>query len=452
MPNQRIVISKAAYNKAPNAKVLNGLLNSKEEASLKSNSPEKIINKKGDIGKNSGMNTQPKSNKADATQVALDVSRDLDSDERTSSLIVTTPNSPVISKLNPNVKEFVPRIAVSNTTGTCSYSNKNVEIANYKLDNNSDAVKNVEVFYKDRSKDDKKEIAMMLKKQIPAKNNTFEEQRKTNLAIVKLLKLYAKPEEERPLKLLPPEFFEKSTKTDLEINKTNVTSKSDCPIKRMALLHCVGDVGKNETFAEETKTSLPEALRRPEKELNNIDLSNNYTYQECDNLTSVLTDKNIILPEDKDNENMNETIQLTPDMAKFDLNESPDLEKPLDPNMKESIDKVNNWLDDKPVVPICDINKIDLVKEKVSPVLSLGAVAYKRKDLASCKSPSEIISKKQFRSIGEYKPSTYAEELHKKFTEKSKTTAPAPVLNIWEKLEADLKKKDTLVNKHNKKA
>lgn len=119
------------------------------------------------------------------------------------------------------------------------------------------------------------------------------------------------------------------------------------------------------------------------------------------------------------------------------------LEPEMDPQIKESIDKVNNWL-----------NKPEVTKPK-APKIYLEPVAFKKKEASSSSSPSSFqmnhpissSSPKSFVKVQpisatpSFVPSSYASDLAKKYEERSKAKE-ALHLDIWTKLEKDLKAKD----------
>lgn len=429
-------------------------------------------------------------------------------------------NGIVNSKLNPYVNEFIPKSAQVASSQIFKAEEENMnKIHMIDSQNNDTSVTKFEqevdkseiaidgTVVKNEDKEIKNQMAKMLKNQISIKNNTFKEQQQTNRAIVNLLKLYADPKPAKQLKLLTPQFFEKSITTDLKDSECNqiecsieqkvsirdvteakndVTpytqpnnfkrnnNKPDTTIERITSLNDAkeavdvtsylrGSIAKTQEAMSmasdnsDKKTNVSSFKKRDIVLKNSYDalarnaLVENYDLTFKENTYDKENDSeefkvNAICNESKDIEEFNEieSTQLTPDMGDINIDERNVLSETdiTDPIIKESISKVNNWLREKPVVTVSEKSK--------SAMVYLGPLTYKRKDSLTCKSPSEVTGKKVPKAA-EYKPSSYAEELHKKYSEKSKTIMPTPTLNIWEKLEADLKKKDFEVKNRKKK-
>ncbi|CAH0579531.1 unnamed protein product [Chrysodeixis includens] len=150
-------------------------------------------------------------------------------------------------------------------------------------------------------------------------------------------------------------------------------------------------------------------------------------------------------PEPKDNttsipSGSSASLSSTPVQTPLENNSNTSKTK-LDPEIRNSIEKVNNWLE-KP-------------SKKNSKPVYLGPIAFKRKDVSPSPSPpvGETTSSPK-RNIcqdkQQYKPSTYASDLGKKYMERNKMLEAKQNEVTWANLESVLKKKDKLIKKRSR--
>lgn len=122
------------------------------------------------------------------------------------------------------------------------------------------------------------------------------------------------------------------------------------------------------------------------------------------------------------------------------------LKTPVDSYMRESINKVKNWLNSpprsKPTEPhqgtTSNISKL----KPAEPYF--GAITFKKKSVQDRNSPkSDIsISKSSVMTTPSYLPSKHAQDLVKKYEERNQVKVKEEYVDIWTKLERDLKIKD----------
>ncbi|XP_053607318.1 uncharacterized protein LOC128673477 isoform X2 [Plodia interpunctella] len=116
--------------------------------------------------------------------------------------------------------------------------------------------------------------------------------------------------------------------------------------------------------------------------------------------------------------------------------------EPMESTIQESIEKVNNWLEPKATSPSTTSSPVC-----TGPVICMGPVSFKRKEV-NCKSPADCDTKiaKNIRPFAQFKPSKYADDLAKKYTERSQM-AEQREMSIWDNLKRELKKKDEQIRK-----
>lgn len=116
---------------------------------------------------------------------------------------------------------------------------------------------------------------------------------------------------------------------------------------------------------------------------------------------------------------------------------------PIDPYMQESINKVNNWFNGAPrskPVKQYQSTKPDISKPK-SAEPYLGTIMFKKKSVPERNSPLSDISipKSPVRATPAYVPTKRAQDLVKKY---ESNQVKEEYIDIWTKLERDLKIKD----------
>lgn len=116
---------------------------------------------------------------------------------------------------------------------------------------------------------------------------------------------------------------------------------------------------------------------------------------------------------------------------------------PVDPYMQESVKKVNNWF-----------NSSTKPKQKLAELVQ-GPIIYKKKDVPKQNSPISNSSKGKspVMTTPSFVFSKYAQELSEKYEERIQLNqAKEPPLDIWAKLERDLKLKDAEILKKRREA
>lgn len=117
---------------------------------------------------------------------------------------------------------------------------------------------------------------------------------------------------------------------------------------------------------------------------------------------------------------------------------------PVDPHMQESINKVNNWFSAPPRSKPAEQNQgaiSDIPKAKPAEPY-LGTCTFKKKSVPGQNSPvsSPSTSKSPVSVTPSYIPSKHAQDLAKKYEERKQVKEEH--IDIWTKLERDLKIKD----------
>lgn len=323
-----------------------------------------------------------------------------------------------ISKLNPNVREFVPNgIIVQNNTSEnnnkvkSAVSNVNRSLAddvgeedytkthseasnvNKSLKNNvnSSLKHDVKAQANDFTKilgnkidlselkpKDINDVADKLRDKISDSSRavTPQQKKERNVAITALLKLYSAKlddtaqsktddHENEPLKLVTPDFFVKNEKSEYTCNKTS----------------------------EDEEDSYEESIH---------------------------------------NENVKENITNDRTSTDFCVPTS------VDSSVQESIDKVNTWFNDSKSSPV------------KRPIVSFEPPIFKKKEQRNIQSPKpdadQMCSKGTSSHSALYKPSKYAEDLCKIYTKRTEQRNNESQ-NIWTKLEAQLRAKDEKLKK-----
>ncbi|XP_075973955.1 uncharacterized protein LOC142975139 [Anticarsia gemmatalis] len=285
-----------------------------------------------------------------------------------------------VSKLNPHVREFVPKSASTSSRGSDVSVNGDKKTDDNKTDCNSNVVDaNVN------------ELANKLKDKISiaSKSDSFEDQKQKNVAIASLLRLYATNNTQKatqPVKLMTPDFYEQNNKSDETQTSTKELEKVQSPSTTQQRV-------RNIALPSEHKSD-PSIGHSPSPSCSSTE------------------------------------VKSEPALSSQKSKASP---KPiLDPVVKKSIEKVNNWLGEP--VP------------KKAPTIFLGPIEFKRKEPPVAKSPVVEPEPKEVNSNVQYKPSEYAADLGKKFMERSKARESQNT-NMWTDLDVILKKRDEVIKK-----
>ncbi|CAH2106019.1 unnamed protein product [Euphydryas editha] len=345
-----------------------------------------------------------------------------------------------ITKLNPNVPDFVPNnvdtvhLNKNSETEVCLNENVNTgrdqncivsgtpmnekEIDDVKQLNNSKNIKDIKEINKadnvsgsssriDTSRlteVEMKEMREKLKDKILKTSNEkcVKVKRERNLAIATLVKLHCKPatSDINTPKLIGPEYYE----TKLS---ENVSSSSIAPSK------------------SENTTDSSTVSKRFEHLVNNNSTESNVVDNKIKDDAEI--SKHFIT---KNNEE--------PSTSTVSVKDSSDNAIPKE--VKDSIEKVEDWLNNPK-------------KVSKSPVLYLGPVTFKRKVKSNnSKTISPISTNSENTGSVVYKtetfvPSELASQLAKEYSErkKAKQIVEQQQQNIWTKLELELKAKDEII-------
>lgn len=144
----------------------------------------------------------------------------------------------------------------------------------------------------------------------------------------------------------------------------------------------------------------------------------------------------------KDNENIEDNVLEENITPKTDVTP---VRTPIDPYMQESINKVNNWFNSPPAsksAKLCRGATTDVSKRKPAEPY-LGTFMFKKKSVSD-RNSSISSSKSPVLTTPTYVPSKYAQDLVKKYEERNqvKEMHKEEHMDIWTKLERDLKIKD----------
>ncbi|KAJ0177486.1 hypothetical protein K1T71_007495 [Dendrolimus kikuchii] len=384
----------------------------------------------------------------------------------------------IISKLNPHVEEFVPKSAnlsvkkenidnietnakndndLNNIRSNKDLSNEHVgskhfydKYSNNKNYNDKDSNKDSNnkkcngKYSIDNDTDSKKinkigsrcssnnslsvtefnTIVEALKTKISnaTKSNSYALKRQKNIAISSLLRLYTEsPGTTSPVKLMTPNDFafpkigngentsgkcteNKSHSVPLGIDKRDTGTLSNETLNVTIKDTCgeLPDVPSEKVFDEPSKQCVGSSKEICDVSINEPSIARN--------------ENHIIVNTKSDTDNIKTT-------NKAPLNS--DIEN--DSEVVKSINKVTNWLEPKR-------------KEIKKSSLHLGPVLYKRK--GSNKSPTSATRNKVQKPDQCYKPSSYAEDLIKKYTENLKIRESRQIKPTLENLEQILKMKD----------
>lgn len=229
------------------------------------------------------------------------------------------------------------------------------------------------------------DMATKLKNSVATKSDSFESKKQNNVAIASLLRLYAANNNKQtntetvtePLKLVTPDFYESKSNPIKDLEDSPETSKYT-----------------STTHVPKTDTSSSRSIS-----------SNDANHSE-------------------------------PILSTQDNNTSP-VKPKLDPAIKKSIEKVNQWMGEP--VP------------KKAPAVCLGPISFKRRETNASKSPSSASETDQKPATkqsqpNEYQPSNYASDLAKKYMER-KEKENARKVNSWTDLDVILKQKDEIILK-----
>lgn len=288
----------------------------------------------------------------------------------------------------------------------------------------------------DLKSNDTRAIATVLKNKISTfQKNTFHAKRERNVALSNLQKLYSvqpNPIDTFPavqpikkvIKLITPDFFEKYKAKDIPENE-EITDHSDVHlIEEPVINNC-----QDSPIVKEKKGSL-DNLETIDRSVRNIEelCSSDLTLSSAEIVgNSDIKGQNTITDSEKNNVEYNSANYDS--SLKIKSNAS-------DPQVQDSIKKVNNWLSKE--------NK----KSKGPIIAHLGPVSFKRKDVTNRQSPSEIekkISKTTLTVTQQYVPTKYASELSKKYMERLKNKEIQAEKVSWENLNAKLKEKDAVM-------
>lgn len=398
----------------------------------------------------------------------------IDTDDDPAQPDITNPGTTIIiSKLNPCVEEFVPRRASS----SCKIDSKDkvlVEEHNNVVNtkdvtrkcydqefhpkNCKDEVPNEQYSKKDnfciqdkneyeKCSDDKEpdvkkinnvqsstnsisenefeDIAKALKSKIShaTKSKTYALKREKNMAISSLLKLYTEsPVTATKIKLMTPNDFELPKTKSKDLVKKNIDKTSDST----QVSDKKDGHANNETFNAVSEKTLeePRPCCEPNEEVFNFPSKN---------INSCPSKETVYVPVKNENDVAKKEKQISDTKCAIDNTEE-SKQDPIsssvqnDPEVLASIKKVNNWLEPKKE------------KEIIKPSLHLGPIVYKRK--GSNKSPTSVTHNKIQKPDQCYKPSSYADDLVKKYTEKLKLKESQNVKVTWDNLDEVLKRKD----------
>ncbi|XP_049869545.1 uncharacterized protein LOC126369245 [Pectinophora gossypiella] len=284
----------------------------------------------------------------------------------------------IISKLNPNVHEFVPK-----SLQTVNHVNKTILKKDESNNNNENIDKEtfatVHNEHVNDIEDTEKHMVAALKSKIIAasKDNSLEKKRDRNVAIAALVRLNSSAPE--------------SPKRVIEQSAQRTPKPTQQP---------------ETTDFTKTISPKPIVLFTPE-----------YFVGASRSPTAVTMDTKPPL--------------LTP-------TSSGSIDS-LDPQVKQSIEKVSNWLSGpdkkvakKPMVPLTE------------------PISFKKKDSAATMSSCSDVSKKKESPYAAFVPSEYATQLAKAYRakeEQKKEEQNMAPKTIWDKLENDLKAKDELIKK-----
>ncbi|KAJ2939800.1 hypothetical protein O0L34_g17991 [Tuta absoluta] len=304
---------------------------------------------------------------------------------RPTSNIQKDPEVIVISKLNPNVKEFVPTPKVVKTENKTTNGESNL-----KLEDNQPQRTNDE-------EQERQKMAALLKSKISTalKEDSFEKKREKNVAMAALLRLNSGPPKALPNSTCKP--------PHPTIEPPKETTKPPKPI-----------IEPPKPTTEPPKQPLvlftPDYFAGPSRTPKKV----------------IVDDSEHTIPEPKP---LLETIIKPP---------SP--RETHDPFIKESIEKVNNWL-----------NSPDKKAKPKAPVPFIGTVTFKKKESITPKSPcSEVSKKTEQYVIPKYIPSQNAAKLAKDFEAQVKAKEETekksqPPVNLWTQLDEELKKRDEVI-------
>lgn len=336
----------------------------------------------------------------------------------------------IISKLNPEVHEFVPNNIKSKNLGSKNHSLDTLE----EFSNGEHASKtlgkapkitNSEATYSnsmnqklspesseashetgrngagdcgwvqmDTKDEEKNKMIAMLKQQIIniPKDSPFDKRKDRNVAIAALIKANTIPSTASNLKssspspipmLLTPDYFKGPSTSENMVTQLN------------------------ENFVPSPSTSSQKQLEKD----NSKDIE--------------IVEDNVL------EENITPNAEVTP------------MRTSMDPYVQESIVKVNNWFNGpQKSKPAHQGTTLDISKlKRAEPYLGTKFI-FKKKSVPDRNSPKSDISRSKtpVLTTPSYVPSKYAQELVKKYTERNQVKEVP--LDIWAKLERDLKIKD----------
>ncbi|XP_013199545.1 uncharacterized protein LOC106142359 [Amyelois transitella] len=315
----------------------------------------------------------------------------------------------VISKLNPLVKEFVPRTRHSNSLSVGITANNNC------LNNPSKSRPNTNSSSKLSHKNDKKPAKSMTS--VASSSNTTNSTSQNGNAVISDQDINVGATS-NDIVQLTNELRNKISNT-LKSDSLKHKKERNVAIANLLRLHSLKPSPcSSKPSRSSSKSNISTSVEGKEPTLITPDYFK-HTINDPPIASSSCSEK-------ADNEAKSET-----DTERIENGEQANT---VHPSIQESIEKVNNWFE-KPKSAI-----------KKAPSVCLGPVSFKRKD-ASVQSPTGDVDSKSTKTItptAQFKPSKYAEDLAKKYMER-KQEAKRRQMTIWDNLEDELKKKDEVI-------
>ncbi|XP_050345984.1 uncharacterized protein LOC126770569 [Nymphalis io] len=346
-----------------------------------------------------------------------------------------------ISKLNPDVEEFVPRnyankppnnlnvvgvrciqediIEKNDETVKCDKSEKGEktekrveQLRNPKSLNNIKEINKIDNCYSNSlgridvsrlSPLEMEEMRKKLKTKISGTSNTncVKVKRERNLAIATLVKLHCKPPNaavsgEEKFELKTPDYYQKSLEKDSKIEsikKSNILS--DAALDNSVVITKQLEYNENLELTIGSNTKQLCAVNETNTTFKVLDDDKNTQKRPSQSLTSTTKENSCVITKE----------------------------------VRESIVKVENWFNSPS-------------KKQKGPSFYLGPVTFKRKVCSKPMSPISIGSENSNAQKSEiFVPSEFANQLSKKYMERSKARE-ADEQDIWMKIESELKAKD----------
>ncbi|KAG6459422.1 uncharacterized protein LOC115449457 [Manduca sexta] len=400
------------------------------------------------------------------------------------NVCTTRPKSPCdiisISKLNPNVQEFKPQditaCAVANKPegNTSSKENKpSVVISGptsrksrdsesgkgdklkaqginkqTDINRNDELHKDLEACTSNAQEQKDKTSELRSKVQKPNQNgvSTFQVKKERNFAIANLQKLLSMQGSDgikdtventvKPIKLLTPDYYEHSKAEAAEESESqnNLQHKpkiDDTPSNKSVGTSSKPSGSSFEVIKKLFLNDLNAGVRTSsDPGIKNI---NEYSKLEKKALSTASDNKT--------------DISVSDEKLCSDTNLS-------DPQIRDSINKVNHWMnknDGKPAEAVKLPEKAQVISP--TPPVFLSSITFKRKETRKSPNVSEkTVARPSKNHIEQYKPSEYAQELSKMYTERVKKIESTKAKNSWANLEDLLKEKDEKIKQEKLKA